>query len=65
MTATPGASSNFPEEFNIHNIQPEFIKEGDDWFAAFNPKVKRVLDVILVHTLMHERCVPVCMRVIS
>jgi hypothetical protein len=35
----------------------EFKKEGNDWFAIFNPKVKRVLDVTLVHTLMHERCV--------
>lgn len=32
-------------------------KDGSDWFAVFNPKVKRVLDVNLVHTLMHERCV--------
>jgi glucose repression regulatory protein TUP1 len=62
-TTTPGATSSFPEEFNVHNILPEFKKEGNDWFAIFNPKVKRVLDVNLVHTLMHERCV--CMRVIS
>ena len=54
-TTTPVASSSFPEEFNIHNILPEFKKEGNDWFAIFNPKVKRVLDVTLVHTLMHER----------
>ena len=56
-TATPSASSSFPEEFNVHNILPEFKKEGNDWFAIFNPKVKRVLDVTLVHTLMHERFV--------
>ena len=41
MTATPGATSNFREEFDVHNILPEFKK--DDWFALFNPKVKRVL----------------------
>jgi WD40 repeat protein len=35
-------------------------KEGSDWFAIFNPNVKRVLDVSLVHTLMHERYVFVC-----
>ena len=62
-TATPGASSSFPEEFNVHNILPEFKKEGNDWFAIFNPKVKRVLDVTLVHTLMHERYAS--MRVMS
>ena len=55
--SNPSATSNFPEEFNVHNILPEFKKEGNDWFAFFNPKVKRVLDVTLVHTLIHERCV--------
>ena len=59
MTATPGATSSFPEKFNVENILPEFKKE-DDWFAIFNPKVKRVPDVTLVHTLVHERGVPVC-----
>jgi glucose repression regulatory protein TUP1 len=38
-------------------VPPELKKEGSDWFAIFNPKVKRVLDVSLVHTLMHERYV--------
>jgi hypothetical protein len=52
-----GATSSFPEEFNVHNIPPAFKKEGNDWFAIFNPKVKKVLDVTLAHTLMHERCV--------
>ena len=59
-TTTTGATTNFPEEFDVHNnIPPEFEKEeGSDWFAIFfNPKVKRVLDVSLVHTLMHERYV--------
>jgi hypothetical protein len=50
-------ATNFPEDVDIHNIPSEFKKEGSDWFAIFNPKVKRVLDVNLVHTLMHERCV--------
>ncbi|KAG6327677.1 hypothetical protein ID866_11412 [Astraeus odoratus] len=36
-------------------VPPEFKKEGPDWFAIFNPKVKRVLDVSLMHTLKHER----------
>jgi general transcriptional corepressor TUP1 len=61
-TSQPGATSSFPEEFNVHNIPPEFKKEGNDWFAIFNPKVKRVLDVTLAHTLMHERCVRVLSR---
>ncbi|KZP08187.1 WD40 repeat-like protein [Athelia psychrophila] len=32
-------------------------KDGSDWFAIFNPKVKRVLDVSLMHTLTHESVV--------
>lgn len=39
----------------------ELKKEGSDWLAIFNPKVKRVLDVNLVHTLMHESVV-CCVR---
>jgi glucose repression regulatory protein TUP1 len=56
----PGGSSTtggFPDDLDIHNYPPELKKEGSDWFAIFNPKVKRVLDVSLVHTLMHERLV--------
>lgn len=51
-----GTASGFLEDLDPHNVPPEFKKEGSDWFAIFNPKVKRVLDVQLVHTLMHERC---------
>ena len=47
----------FPEDLDIHTIPPEYKMEGSDWYAVFNPKVKRVLDVQLVHNLMHERCV--------
>lgn len=36
-------------------------KEGQDWFAIFNPEVPRVLDVDLVHTLQHESVV-CCVR---
>jgi len=36
-------------------LPPGLKKEGGDWFAVFNPEVKRVLDVSLVHTLAHER----------
>jgi glucose repression regulatory protein TUP1 len=48
-------STSFPDDLDIHSVPPELKKEGSDWFAIFNPKVKRVLDVSLVHTLMHER----------
>lgn len=36
-------------------------KEGADWFALFNPKVPRLLDVDLVHTLEHNSVV-CCVR---
>ncbi len=48
-----------------HSVPPELKKEGPDWFAIFTQaggegrdgQKKRALDVQLVHTLMHERCV--------
>jgi general transcriptional corepressor TUP1 len=36
-------------------------REGLDWFAVFNPRIRRVLDVDLVHTLPHESVV-CCVR---
>ncbi|KAG1877108.1 WD40-repeat-containing domain protein [Suillus tomentosus] len=51
----------FPDDLDPHNVPPELKKEGTDWFAVFNGKVKRVLDVSLVHTLMHESVV-CCVR---
>jgi len=57
----PGSSApnggQFPDGLDPLNVPPDLKKEGSDWFAVFNPKVKRVLDVSLVHTLMHERSV--------
>lgn len=50
-----GSNGGFPDDLDPHNVPPELKKEGSDWFAIFNPKAKRVLDVSLVHTLMHER----------
>ncbi|KIL58718.1 hypothetical protein M378DRAFT_15344 [Amanita muscaria Koide BX008] len=51
----------FPDELDIHNVPPEYKREGTDWCAVFNPKVKRVLDVQLVHNLVHESVV-CCVR---
>ena len=48
---------SFLDDLEPHSVPPELKKEGSDWFAISNPKVKRVLDVSLVHTLMHERYV--------
>jgi glucose repression regulatory protein TUP1 len=57
----PAPALSFPDEIDIHTISPEHKREGGDWFALFNHKVKRVLDVNLVHTLMHESVV-CCVR---
>jgi hypothetical protein len=48
-------NSSFLDELDPLSVPPELKKEGSDWFAIFNPKIKRVLDVNLVHTLHHER----------
>ncbi|EKM75143.1 hypothetical protein AGABI1DRAFT_80246 [Agaricus bisporus var. burnettii JB137-S8] len=56
-----GAHQGFPDDFDIHTAPSELKKEGTDWFAIFNPKFKRQLDVSLVHTLMHESVV-CCVR---
>ncbi|TFY70313.1 hypothetical protein EVG20_g2690 [Dentipellis fragilis] len=51
----------FLDDLDPHNVPAELKKEGSDWFAIFNPKIKRTLDVGLVHTLMHESVV-CCVR---
>ncbi|KAL0573757.1 general transcription repressor [Marasmius crinis-equi] len=54
-------AGGFPEDVDVATYPPEFKKEGSDWFAIFNSKVKKGLDVSLVHTLMHESVV-CCVR---
>lgn len=49
------SEAEFLDGIDPANCPPELKKEGSDWFAVWNPKVKRVLDVNLVHTLSHER----------
>ena len=36
----------------------EFIKEGSDWLAIFNPNVPRQMDVRLTSRFTHEKYVP-------
>ncbi|KAH8109008.1 chromatin associated protein [Phellopilus nigrolimitatus] len=49
------------DEINPETLPPDLKKEGSDWSAIFSPKVKRVLDVNLVHTLIHKSVV-CCVR---
>ncbi|KAF4555422.1 Transcriptional repressor rco-1-like protein [Elsinoe fawcettii] len=42
-------------------LPPQLKREGDDWYAVFNPRVPRTLDVELVHNLVHPSVV-CCVR---
>ncbi|KAI9836692.1 MAG: hypothetical protein M1819_001328 [Sarea resinae] len=60
----PGAIPNVGN--NLADLDPDRLapnqkREGSDWFAVFNPRVPRVLDVDLVHTLSHDSVV-CCVR---
>lgn len=48
-------------DLEIEQLPPNQKKEGADWFAVFNPDVPRVLDVDLVHHLVHDSVV-CCVR---
>ncbi|GJN89403.1 hypothetical protein Rhopal_002383-T1 [Rhodotorula paludigena] len=73
-TPTPAAASSSstavkdekPSESAVQSFDPDTApkdlkKEGSDWLTMFNPNVKRVLDVGLVHTLVHDSVV-CCVR---
>ncbi|RMD42541.1 hypothetical protein DV735_g2605, partial [Chaetothyriales sp. CBS 134920] len=51
---------------NLSKLTPEDLpdhlkKEGPDWYAIFNPAMPRMLDVNLLHNLVHESVV-CCVR---
>ena len=46
---------------NPDDLPPEQKRGGVDWFAVFNPDLPRVLDVQLLHNLVHESVV-CCVR---
>jgi glucose repression regulatory protein TUP1 len=48
-------------ELDVESLPPNLKKEGSDWYAAFNPQTRRILDVDLVHTLDHTSVV-CCVR---
>ena len=39
------------------DVNPEFVTRGPGWYALFNPCLERSLDVSLIHSLVHRRCV--------
>jgi len=52
----------FLDDLDQSTLPPEFKKQGGNWSAIFNPKVKRVLDISLVHILAHEGLVVLFVR---
>ncbi|KAL8972848.1 MAG: hypothetical protein Q9183_000323 [Haloplaca sp. 2 TL-2023] len=44
-------------DLEVDSMRPEQKREGSEWFAIFNPRIPRVLDVDLVHTLSHDSVV--------
>ena len=57
----PQNVGNALAELDLERLPPNQKKEGSDWFAVFNPRVPRILDVDLVHTLPHDSVV-CCVR---
>ncbi|CAE6433633.1 hypothetical protein ACGC1H_001495 [Rhizoctonia solani] len=61
-SAPAPAAAPHPEPMDLEEIvNPDCKKEGGDWFAVFNPKAKRAVDVSLTLTLAHESVV-CCVR---
>lgn len=48
-------------ELDLERMPENLKREGEDWFAIFNPQIIRKLDVDLVHTLPHQSVV-CCVR---
>lgn len=55
------AAGNALAELDLERLPGHLKHVGSDWFAIFNPKVPRVLDVDLVHALEHQSVV-CCVR---
>ena len=57
----PQRVGNELANLNPDDLPPEMKRVGHDWFAIFNPDLPRVLDVKLIHNLLHESVV-CCVR---
>ena len=57
----PPSLSEPSTELWVHSkaedVSSEYITQGSGWYALFNPSLERSLDVSLVHSLKHRRCV--------
>lgn len=59
--APVSSGPSFLDDLDPATLPSEFKKDGSDWWAVFNPNTKRVLDVTLMHSLIHETVV-CCVR---
>lgn len=57
-----GSKESEKSEFDPETVTKDLKKEGSDWMTMFNPNVQRVLDVGLVHTLIHDSYVVFSLR---
>ncbi|KAJ4318288.1 general transcription repressor [Neodidymelliopsis sp. IMI 364377] len=55
------AQSNVLADLDPDQLPASHKREGQDWYAVFNPRARRVLDVDLMHTLPHQSVV-CCVR---
>ena len=46
---------------NVNELPPHLQKRGEDWWAIFNPRIPRELDIDLIHTFNHPSVV-CCIR---
>lgn len=58
---SPAPIGNDLANLDVERMPADQKKEGPDWFAIYNPRVPRTLDVDLVHTLEHNSVV-CCVR---
>ena len=61
QVSVPLAQSNVLADLEVEQLPSQFKREGDDWYAVFNPRTRRVLDVDLIHNLPHQSVV-CCVR---
>lgn len=52
---------NVLAELNPDEMRSDQKREGQDWYAVFNPNIRRSLDIDLVNTLAHDSVV-CCVR---
>ncbi|ORX88725.1 WD40 repeat-like protein [Basidiobolus meristosporus CBS 931.73] len=57
----PGSANGSFNDVDLENLPSGLKREGSDWFAIFNPRVPRQLNVDLAHTLDHSSVV-CCVR---